>query len=148
MKSCQSCNTAVRRRTRVGNKLLCTRCAVAASKPVTPTQTPVVQPTTEAEASTLAQKLSANMALSTNGKPHHAVVRAYAGTGKTFSQIMGVAWAYARNRWDDIQRGLALQINRKAGFDKVDRIARLSAVRSMALSRAFDSRRPRLASPA
>ena len=42
-----------------------------------------------------------------NNKPVNAVVRAYAGTGKTFSLIMGVANAYAKDRWKDIVRGLA-----------------------------------------
>lgn len=35
-------------------------------------------------------------------QPKHAVVRAYAGTGKTFSLIMGVAKTYGKKRWKDI----------------------------------------------
>jgi len=33
----------------------------------------------------------------------HVVVEALAGTGKTFTLIMGVGWAFAQDRWDEIQ---------------------------------------------
>lgn len=50
----------------------------------------------------------------------HIVVEAYAGTGKTFTQIVGVAWAFGNAIWPEIQRGIAEAINRKAGRQKID----------------------------
>lgn len=40
----------------------------------------------------------------------HLVVRAYAGTGKTFSEIVGVAWAYAQEVWPEVEQGIAHMI--------------------------------------
>lgn len=51
---------------------------------------------------------------------HHVVVRALAGTGKTFTQIVGVAWAFGQRIWPQIVRRMAEEINRKAGRQKVD----------------------------
>ena len=51
----------------------------------------------------------------------HIVVRAYAGTGKTFTQIVGVAWAFGGDKiWPEVQRTMAERINAKAGQQKVD----------------------------
>lgn len=62
---------------------------------------------------------AAKMAEAAN-QPPHVVVEAFAGTGKTFTQIMGVAWAFAHGMWDEIVRTLAVKINEKAGCQKVD----------------------------
>ena len=37
----------------------------------------------------------------------HIVVRAYAGTGKTFTEIVGVAWAFGQSVWKEVQAGIA-----------------------------------------
>lgn len=40
-------------------------------------------------------------------KPKHIVVMAYAGTGKTFTEIVGVPWALVPDLWPQVQRGIA-----------------------------------------
>jgi len=40
---------------------------------------------------------------------NHLVVEAFAGTGKTFTEIVGVGWAFANHRWEEIQRRIAIQ---------------------------------------
>lgn len=64
----------------------------------------------------LAERLKAKVE-----KPHapHMVVVAYAGTGKTFTLIMGVAWAFGHRIWKDIQRNYAQKMN-KRNLDKLD----------------------------
>lgn len=47
----------------------------------------------------------------------HVVVEARAGTGKTFTLIVGVAWAYGQAIWDKIQREMARRINEKREKD-------------------------------
>lgn len=46
-------------------------------------------------------------------QPPHIVVEALAGTGKTFTLIVGVAWAFGGNLWPEIQRQMAIRINEK-----------------------------------
>jgi len=58
----------------------------------------------------LSQTLSQRLAKRHDDSPQrhdHIVVRAYAGTGKTFTQIVGVAWAYGQSVWPEIQAGIA-----------------------------------------
>ena len=53
----------------------------------------------------------------------HVVVEARAGTGKTFTLIVGVAWAFGQKIWPEIQREMARRINveREAkGLDPID----------------------------
>lgn len=46
----------------------------------------------------------------TENLPPHTVVKAFAGTGKTFTQIVGVGYAFGQPVWDKIQRGIAQMI--------------------------------------
>jgi len=69
--------------------------------------------------SSLAKKINEKKR-ATLADSENMVVEAYAGTGKTFTQIVGIAWAFGQPVWDLIQRGIAERINEKAGCQKVD----------------------------
>lgn len=82
-----------------------------------PQSSPVVEtPAATPAKSGLAAKLNGNR------KPTagHIVVEAYAGTGKTFTQIVGAAWAFGESIWPQVQRTIAERLNEKAGKQKVD----------------------------
>lgn len=58
---------------------------------------------------TLAAKLKKKPQPSLLLSPPHLVVEAYAGSGKTFTQIVGVAWAFAPDLWPEIVREIAIR---------------------------------------
>ncbi len=45
-------------------------------------------------------------------QPSHMIINALAGTGKTFTQIVGIAWAFASDteHWDEVKEGIARTI--------------------------------------
>ena len=57
----------------------------------------------------LASKLKKKKPPVTATLPPHLVVEAYAGSGKTFTQIVGVAWAFAPDIWPEIVREIAIR---------------------------------------
>lgn len=59
-----------------------------------------------AKPSGLAAKISAAEAPAEAG---HIVVKAYAGTGKTFTEIVGVGWAFGAPIWAEIVAGIAVR---------------------------------------
>ena len=53
-------------------------------------------------------KLSSKLKLTTNQLPH-VVVKALAGTGKTFTMVMGIAHAFLQDYWDEVLERFAKQ---------------------------------------
>lgn len=87
------------------------------AKPLDPTPTVEPKMSFAPAKSGLAAKLNASRpAVSAP----HIVVEALAGSGKTFTQVVGVAWAFGEKVWPEVQRTIAERINEKAGCRKVD----------------------------
>lgn len=73
--------------------------------------TPVVEDESS-EPTESKQSSLTNLKLGPRKSEHrHIVVEARAGTGKTFTLIVGVAWAYGQKIWPEIQREMARRIN-------------------------------------
>lgn len=69
-------------------------------------------------------------------QPPHLVVEAYAGSGKTFTQIVGVAWAFAPDIWPEIVREIAVRGGRDpSAFQVIPSPEQQAVWDSLALSR-------------
>ena len=95
-------------------------------------QTPIGEEPTPKKASGLAVKIRASQ----TEKLPHIVVEAYAGTGKTFVQIVGTAWVFGQPIWEEIREGLAEMFGADPDdFDIVPSEEQQAIWDSMALSR-------------
>lgn len=82
---------------------------------------PASENTVKSNGSTLANRIKERQQQSVGvSSLDHRIVEAYAGTGKTFTLIVGTAWAFAPEHWEEVQRRIAERINEKAGEQKVD----------------------------
>jgi len=67
---------------------------------------------------TASKKLQAKLNKPKKGQAHNVVVRALAGTGKTFTQIVGVGWAFGHD-WEEIQEKIVDRKGMKPGTEIV-----------------------------
>ncbi len=98
----------------------------AGVKPVEPVSKPATVPLSNGFGGLIAKQFSKSEPV--NGKPPgHIVVRALAGTGKTFTEIVGVAYAFGQGIWPALVG--------KLGFEPIPSDEQRAVWEAMALSR-------------